>query len=582
MIADVPPEARQRLPLYAVLVLLAAASRAAAALLLVPLLSALFSAGPSAALPWLGAVAIAVAAGWLAEWRLIGRAFDVGFMIAITTNEKLIDHLMSVSIGWLNATRQGEAKRALAGAVPELFAAFVNLGGQVGIAVVLPALIGFGLLFVAWPLGVVALIAVPLLFGALLLGARLMRRAEAAFAAASTEAAMRTDEFARAQVVLRAAGRSGTDGTPLGDAIEAQRQTGLRMLWSTLPGTLVFSVVLQSVLVTMVAVLALMFARGALTAVETVALIVVITRYLEPFNTLSDLFPALESACGGARRVQDVLAAPALPAAVTDAVAGPPSVEFRDVTFAPDGHAVLDGISFTVPAGTTTAIVGPSGAGKSTILSLVARFHEVEGGAVLVAGHDVRAYRPGTLMAQLAVVFQNVQLFEGTIADNIRIARPDAGDSEVRAAAAAARVDEIVARLGGWDAPVGEGGGALSGGERQRVSIARALLKNAPILLLDEATSALDTGNETAIAAALQGFARHTVLMVAHRIETIAHADTIIFVEGGRVVESGPREALIARDGRFAAYWKQRRMAREWRLDGSHDDVMDLVGETSA
>ncbi|MGO4838803.1 ATP-binding cassette domain-containing protein, partial [Rhizobiaceae sp. 2RAB30] len=135
---------------------------------------------------------------------------------------------------------------------------------------------------------------------------------------------------------------------------------------------------------------------------------------------------------------------------------------------------------------------------------------------------------------------------------------------EMRKAARAARVDEIVERLGDWNAPVGEGGSALSGGERQRVSIARALLKAAPILLLDEATSSLDTGNEAAIAAALKGFG--TVLIVAHRIETIAHVDNIVFVEGGRVVEAGSREELLGTGGRFAAYWAQRRGALTWRL----------------
>ena len=566
MSAFVPPAARRHIPVWTALILAAAAMRAAAALLLVPLLSALFAAGPGAALPWLAALAAAVAAGWLAEWGLVRRAFDLGFATATATNRRLVDQLLAVPIGWLSASRRTEAQRALAGTVPELFPAFVNLGGQIGIALALPVMIGLGLLAVAWPLGLVALVAAPLLAGALLAGGRLMRRAEKDFAAASAEAAARTDEFAQAQAVLRAAGRTGTDGTPLGAAIEAQRRSGLRIVRLTLPGTLIFSVVLQAVLAAMVAVLAWMFATGRADAAATVALMAVIVRYLEPFNALSDLFPAIETARGAAERTRAMLDAPILPQAAQDALPGTPAVAFRDVGFSPDGQTVLDGISFTVPAGTTTAIVGPSGAGKSTILSLVARFHDADRGTVSVAGHDVRSYRPQTLMAQLAVVFQNVQLFEGGIADNIRIARPAASEAEWRAAAQAAGVEEIAARLGGWDAPVGEGGSALSGGERQRVSIARALLKDAPILLLDEATSALDTANEAAVAAALRNFGARTVLIVAHRLDTIAHADQVVFVENGRVVEAGPREALIAAGGRFAAYWDHRRAARRWRL----------------
>lgn len=170
-------------------------------------------------------------------------------------------------------------------------------------------------------------------------------------------------------------------------------------------------------------------------------------------------------------------------------------------------------------------------------------------------------------MDQLSIVFQTVQLFEGGIADNIRIARPAASEEAVHAAATAAGVDEIVTRLGSWDAPVGEGGGALSGGERQRVSIARAWLKDAPILLLDEATSGLDTLNEAAVMTALSRFGQRTVLIVAHRLETIARADQILFVEDGRVIEAGSRDELIAADGRFSAYWKHRQAARSWRFD---------------
>jgi len=562
----IPQEARRHIVPYASFVVAAAVARAGAALAVVPLLVALFGPGAGAALPWLGVLAATVAAGWMVETRLIVRAFDLGFAVANNVNHRLVEHLLSVPIGEFGAKRQAASKSALAGSVPELFAAFVNLGSQVGIAALLPFLIGVGVLFLAWPLGLAMIVVWPVLLGALLTGARLMRSAETAFAAATEEASDRTDEFAKAQLVLRAAGRMAAEGTPLGDAIEAQHRAGLRMLWLTVPGTLLFSLAFQAVLIAMVAIIAYLYAAAVIGAVEAVALVVVMTRYLEPFTMLSDLLAAAEMVRGAWRRTTDVLALPALQRPLADATPQAPEVEFRGVCYAPSGHKVLDDISFVVPAGTTTAIVGPSGSGKSTILSMVARFHEAESGQIAVGGHDVRDYRSSTLMGQLAVVFQNVQLFEGGIADNIRIARPQASDDEMRRAAASANVDEIVARLGSWNAAVGEGGIALSGGERQRVSIARALLKGAPILLLDEATSSLDTGNEAAIASAVKGFADHTVLMVAHRIETIIHADNIVFVENGRVVESGRREDLVREGGRFADYWAQRRAAREWRL----------------
>lgn len=566
ILALFPRTARRQLAIYCTLVLVAACLRAASAILLVPLLVALLSTEPREALPWLGALAASVASGWLLERDLVIRAFDLGFTMMTTMNARLVDHLLAVPIGWFGAEQQTQAKRALAGAVPELFASSVNLATQSFICIALPPAIAIGLLWVASPLGLAALLAVPLLFGSLLLGGHLMRRAEADFAAATGEVAARTDEFARAQIALRAAGRTGTAGTPLGAAIEAQKARGLRVLWFTLPGTLLFSVTRQITLLAMVTMLALMFSNGLTTTAETVALIVVVLRFLEPLNTLSELFPALESTHAAAKRTLAVLDVPIQPTPAEDSTPQAPAIEFRSVNFRANGNHILKEVSFATPAGTTTALVGPSGSGKSTILSLVARFHDAESGTVMVGGHDVRDYLPSTLMDQLSIVFQTVQLFEGTIAANIRLARPGASDRELQDAAAAACVDEILKRLDGWNTAVGEGGNNLSGGERQRVSIARALLKDAPVLLLDEATSGLDTINEVAIASVLSQFGQRTVLVVTHRLETIALADRVVFLEDGRVVEAGTREELIAAGGRFTSYWNQRREAGGWTL----------------
>lgn len=566
MRATLPQNVRPHIVPYGGLAMLAALARAAAALLLVPLLDAVFTVGPGAALPWLGVLAAAVLLGWGSEMRLMVHAFDIGFALIDHVNDRLIDHLLAMPIGLFTPARHGETKRALAGSITELLSAFVNLAGQVGISLLLPWLIAIGVLFIAWPLGVTMLVATPLLTAALLLGARLMRRAEADFAKASEEAAERTDEFAKAQLILRAAGRTDVTSTPLGDAVERQHRTSVRLLWLTVPGTLIYSLAFQIALIAIVAAIASLFAGGTVTAAVAVALIVVTVRFLEPFTTLAEFFPTIESVRGAITRTRDVFALPTLSIPKIDSEPLAPAVEFKGVGFEPGGVSVLEDISFVVPAGTITAIVGPSGSGKSTILSMVVRFYDADSGQVMVAGHDVRDYHPDTLVNQLAIVFQNVQLFEGGIADNIRISRPDASDEDVQEAAKAAQVDEIVARLGDWNALVGEGGSKLSGGERQRVSIARALLKNAPILLLDEATSSLDTVNEAAIAAAIKGYVGHTIIIVAHRLETIAHADHIVFVEAGRVVESGPRQQLIDMGGRFAAYWSQRRAARDWVL----------------
>ncbi|MEV4898293.1 ATP-binding cassette domain-containing protein, partial [Nonomuraea sp. NPDC055795] len=214
-------------------------------------------------------------------------------------------------------------------------------------------------------------------------------------------------------------------------------------------------------------------------------------------------------------------------------------------------------VSLSVPQGQRLAVVGPSGSGKSTLLQLLARFYDVDAGTVRVGGVDVRAMSSEALMERISIVFQDVYLFDGTIEENVRLGRPGADDADVRAAATAARLDEVIERLpGGWETNVGEGGALLSGGERQRVSIARALLKDAPIVLLDEVTSALDPVNEAAVHEGIeQLMAGRTVVMVAHRMRTVRRADRIVFLDDGGIVEEGGHDELLRRGGRYAGFW---------------------------
>lgn len=232
-------------------------------------------------------------------------------------------------------------------------------------------------------------------------------------------------------------------------------------------------------------------------------------------------------------------------------------LEFESVAFRHGDRTVLADVSLSVPAGQRLAVVGPSGAGKTTLLQLLARFYDVDAGAVRVGGVDVRAIDTEVLMAQIAFVFQDVYLFDGTIEENVRVGRPDADDAEVRAAATAAQLDEVIERLpGGWSTNVGEGGALLSGGERQRVSIARALLKNAPVVLLDVVTSALDPVNEMAVHEGVERLmAGRTVVMVAHRLRTVQRADQVVFLADGGIAEAGTHDELLLRDGRYADYW---------------------------
>jgi ATP-binding cassette subfamily B protein IrtB len=313
--------------------------------------------------------------------------------------------------------------------------------------------------------------------------------------------------------------------------------------------------------------------RGELGVPEAIALIVVIARYLEPFAALGELAPALESTRATLGRIQTVLDAPTLSAGVATAAnpAAPPRIEFESVTFGYGDDAVLDRVSFVLEPGATTAIVGPSGSGKSTVLALIAGLHQPTSGRVLFDGVDLALLDDAARRAAVSVVFQHPYLFDGSIRDNVLVGDPGADAETVAGAMRLARVDELTGRLPDGDQTVvGEGGSALSGGERQRVSIARALLKPAPVLLVDEATSALDTENEAAVVDALTADLRpRTRVIVAHRLASIRHADRVLFLEDGRVVEDGSIDELLAEDGphhRFREFWTQQRDAADWHI----------------
>ena len=244
-------------------------------------------------------------------------------------------------------------------------------------------------------------------------------------------------------------------------------------------------------------------------------------------------------------------------------------IELRDVSFSYGNKKIIDRVSLAIPEKTTTALVGPSGSGKTTLCNLIARFWDVDQGSISLDGHDVRDYSYDSLIRNFSFVFQSVYLFEDTIANNIRFGKPEASQEEVKDAAKKAACHDFILSLpDGYDTKIGEGGASLSGGERQRISIARAIIKDAPIIILDEATANVDPENEEALMQAIQALTRDkTIIMIAHRLKTVEHADQILVLDQGRIVEQGKHQDLLAKQGIYSKFIQERKTAASWRIE---------------
>ncbi|MEU0007604.1 ABC transporter ATP-binding protein [Streptomyces sp. NPDC006314] len=526
--------------------------------LLVPMLRALFGSEPQEAWPWLGSFAAAAAVCAVLRYRSDVSGFRAGATLSRGLHHRLGDHLARLPLGWFTPRRVGDVTVLASRSVLQVMAVPAHrLQPLIG-ACVTPLTVVAVMLCYDWRLGLAALVAVPVVAATQIWTGRATAAQDAERARRGDEAAGRVIEYIRAQPVLRVGGRTTERFRLLDDALDGQRRAVRRSALSALPGVLGLSFTVQAVFTGLLVLGTWLALGGRIQPAEVLALLVLAARCVDPLLSLSDLNGQMRASRGELERLDAVLKEQPLPEAEKPVEPRHSDLAFDSVVFRRGGRTVLDGVSLTVPQGKRLAVVGPSGAGKSTLLQLIARFHDVDAGAVRFGGVDVRDIGTDHLMSRVSVVFQDVYLFDATIEENVRLGRPGAGDAEVRAAAAAARLDEVVARLpDGWSTRVGEGGAVLSGGERQRVSIARALLKDAPVVLLDEATSGLDPENERAVQAGIDRLlAGRTVVVVAHRMRTVRQADSIAFLDGGRIVEQGTHDELLRREGRYAQFWQ--------------------------
>lgn len=554
---------------------LAAIAQGLALACLMPLFQALIpSAGWWAALPWLLAMTGLMLACTVIRWWAQG--FDYRGDMVRNTHElrsELGAQLRRIPLEALQDKRAGGVNATLLGNVDETLSYILTIANMMATALLTPLTVALAALWFDWRMGLVLLLVFPLLIPLYRWRRPAYGRGMRMLADAHERTSADILEYVQGLPVLRATCCTGEKAQRLQASfahLEKIQTIGQR---KGAKPNLILATVMELAVLLVVFLGAWFVAQGSLDIAVLAALMVIVVRFGEPLATFvlySKVIDLIEAALG---KIDALLAIKPLPQQASTGMPGEFSIDFIGVEFAYAGQAqsTLKGFSAQLPARRMSALVGPSGSGKTTVTRLLMRHADPQAGRVLIGGVDIRTLSPEQLNGLISVVFQDVYLFDDTILANIRMARPQASDEEVEAAARAAHCHEFITRLPeGYQTRVGDIGGRLSGGERQRISIARAMLKNAPIVVLDEPTAALDTESEVAVQRAIDALVRErTVIVIAHRLSTIAAADQILVIDEGRVVESGRHAELLAGNGRYARMWQAQQSVKHWRVGES-------------
>ena len=487
-----------------------------------------------------------------------------------STRLSLAERLRKLPLGYFGKRDLADLTETLMGDVNRMEHVWSHVLGYLYGAYISTAIIAVCLLVYDWRLTIACLWGVPVAFG-LLFGTR---KISARASERTKQAAIRVSDGIQEALEnvreIRATNQEVRYLAGLNQKIDDHEKVTIQGELGTGIFVNAASVIMRLGVATTILAGASLILSGQIDFMLLFLFLLVITRVYAPFDQSLALIAELFVSQVSADRMNEIYDTPTAEGAEVFQPKGH-DIVFDHVGFAYDKKKVLDGVSFTAREGEVTALVGPSGSGKSTCARLAARLWDVTEGTIRVGGVDISTVDPEALLTDYSMVFQDVVLFDDTVMENIRLGKRGATDQEVRAAAEAANCGEFIRRLPqGYDTPIGENGAKLSGGERQRISIARALLKNAPIVLLDEATASLDVENETKVQGALSRLlAGKTVLVIAHRMRTVAGADHIVVLENGRVAEQGTPAELMEKVGLYRRMVELQSHSAQWQLNGN-------------
>jgi len=495
--------------------------------------------------------------------KIVDVTHDLRTKLGIALREMPLEKLSTYKTGELNSTFSSNVDESVLhmGMVASMFLQIV----------IVPITIIVVTFFVDWRLALIMLAMLPLAIPLYSWKRRASYEDKSEYNQANGVLESDFVEYIQGLPVLKAVNKVGVNAQKLQDSIAYVKEVQKQGLYKGQVPFVLMGVLIEVTLLILVFIGAFFVLDNTLSFITLAAAIIVISRLAEPLSIFLGVVSVFDLMDSAFKRIKSILDIEPLKINKPLGTIKDYNIEFENVSFAYHNHSTkaLKDVSFAMPNKTMTALVGHSGCGKTTITKMIMRYADPQSGSIKIGGINIKNMTPEDLMKNISVVFQDVYLFDDTIINNIRMANPNATDKEVEDAANSAYCHEFITRLpNGYNTKIGDIGGSLSGGERQRISIARAILKNAPIVILDEPTAALDTQSEVAVQSAIDKLVENkTVIVIAHRLSTIAGADNILVVDNGEIVESGTHGELVTKNGRYYGMWQAQQRVKDWNIN---------------
>lgn len=511
---------------------------------------------------------ISVIGSSILKYRATALQTDGGYCTTANKRVQIAEHLRYLPMGYFNENSLGAITSITTNTMDNLSGVSTRVVMLVTEGIFSTAVMTLAVFLFDWRVGLLIIAGLAVYYAA---NYALQMKSEATTRrkfTGDTAVVEQVLEFIKGIAEVKSYALIGRYNRRLEAAIEENVNANTDMELKLLPLMLAQNVIAKLIDVGVVVLSLVLYTSGHMALLNCVMLCIcsfLLTEGLEQAGTQSSLLRVVDTCVNQAT---DILNLPAMDIAGAELTPERRDLRAKDIRFSYDEKPIINGVTVDIPEKSTTAIVGPSGGGKTTLCHLLSRFWDVDSGCVTLGGHDVREYDMDSLMQNFSFVFQNVYLFHDTIANNIRFGQPDAPMEQVIAAAKKARCHKFIMKLPqGYETVIGEVGGTLSGGERQRLSIARAMMKDAPIIILDEATANVDPENEKELMEAISELTQEkTVIMIAHRLKTVRHADQILVVDKGQIVQRGTHDELMTQDGIYRRFISGREKAVGWKL----------------